>query len=343
MTTSHANRPESDRLPLGDRSSAARARAARVRAAPRRAAGTTAIDLRRRRRAPRAPAPAPSTIGFIFVGPKDDFGYNQAAYEGARRSRRPSRPQGPRRRERARDDDRRTAAEQMIDQGAKIIFATSYGHLDSPSKVAAAHPDVVVVQQGNSSTRRCRPTPAPTSAPCTSRCTSPASPPARRRRPNKLGYVYAFPIPQTLPTSTPSSSAPSRSTRRSKTYIVNTSNWCDPAKQAEAAKSLLRQGVDVITQHQDCTETIIKAAEAAGKYSVGYHADAQSLAPKGWITGSEWDWGPLYTDIVRSILTASSPAASTTPTTRSASRARRSRRRWSSRRTARRSTRRRRR
>ena len=38
-----------------------------------------------------------------------------------------------------------------------------------------------------------------------------------------------------------------------KTYAVNTSNWCDPAKQAEAATSLLGQGVDVITQHQDCT------------------------------------------------------------------------------------------
>ena len=65
------------------------------------------------------------------------------------------------------------------------------------------------------------------------------------------------------------------------TYVVNTSNWCDPAKQAEAAKSLLAQGVDVITQHQDCTATVIKAAEAAGAMVVGYHADASSLAPEG--------------------------------------------------------------
>ena len=84
--------------------------------------------------------------------------------------------------------------------------------------------------------------------------------------------------------------------------MVNTSNWCDPAKQAEAAKSLLAQGVDVITQHQDCTATIIKAAEAAGAMTVGYHADASALAPKGWLTGSEWDWGALYTDIVKTAL-----------------------------------------
>ena len=55
----------------------------------------------------------------------------------------------------------------------------------------------------------------------------------------------------------------------------------------------------MITQHQDCTSTVIKATEAGGAMTVGYHADASSLAPKGWITGSEWDWKDLYTDIVK--------------------------------------------
>jgi simple sugar transport system substrate-binding protein/basic membrane protein A len=87
--------------------------------------------------------------------------------------------------------------------------------------------------------------------------------------------------------------------------VVNTSSWCDPAKQADAAKSLFDQGVDVITQHQDCTATITKAAEAEGKYVVGYHADASSLAPKAWIAGSEWAWSDLYTDIVKTALAGS--------------------------------------
>ena len=84
---------------------------------------------------------------------------------------------------------------------------------------------------------------------------------------------------------------------KAETYTVNTSSWCDPAAQAEATRSLLGQGVDVITQHQDCTSTVIKTTEAAGKMTVGYHADASKLAPKGWITGSQWAWGNLYTDI----------------------------------------------
>jgi len=60
--------------------------------------------------------------------------------------------------------------------------------------------------------------------------------------------------------------------------------------------------VEVLTQHQDCTKTIIETAERAGKLSVGYHYDASKLAPKGWITGSQWSWGALYGDIVKTFL-----------------------------------------
>ena len=105
------------------------------------------------------------------------------------------------------------------------------------------------------------------------------------------------------------------------TITVSTGSWCDPGLQAEAAQSLLDQGVDVITQHQDCTKTIIEATEAAGAFSVGYHADASALAPEGWLTGSEWNWGPLYTDIVQTVdRRRLRRAASTTATSASACR-----------------------
>ncbi|MBJ7471492.1 MAG: BMP family ABC transporter substrate-binding protein, partial [Solirubrobacteraceae bacterium] len=70
----------------------------------------------------------------------------------------------------------------------------------------------------------------------------------------------------------------------------------------EAAKSLLDQGADVLSQHQDCTKTVVETAEREGAMSVGYHADASSLAPKGWLTGSVWNWGPLYTKMVKTAL-----------------------------------------
>ena len=85
---------------------------------------------------------------------------------------------------------------------------------------------------------------------------------------NKLGYVYAFPIPQTIANINAFQLGAASVNPDAETYVVNTSNWCDPAAQAQAASSLLGQDVDVLTQHQDCTATITKAAEDAG--SVGW-------------------------------------------------------------------------
>lgn len=64
---------------------------------------------------------------------------------------------------------------------------------------------------------------------------------------------------------------------KAQTYLVNTSSWCDPLKQKEAAAALISEGADVLTQHQDYQSTVIQAAKAAGKCVVGYHYDAESL------------------------------------------------------------------
>jgi simple sugar transport system substrate-binding protein/basic membrane protein A len=191
----------------------------------------------------------------------------------------------------------------MIQKGAKIIFATSYGHLDAALKVAAEHPDVAVVQQGNVIAKDKITANTGTYFGTVYEPVYLAGVAAGlTTKTDKLGFVYAFPIPQTIANIDAFTLGARSVNPDAKTYTVNTSNWCDPAKQAQATQSLLSQGVDVITQHQDCTATVIKTTEAAGKYTVGYHADASSLAPKGWLTGSEWNWGPLYIDIVKTAL-----------------------------------------
>jgi basic membrane protein A and related proteins len=194
--------------------------------------------------------------------------------------------------------------ESMVSQGATILFATSYGHLDAAKSVAAAHPDVVVVHQGG----LLDPAPAnmgtyfgsvyePVYVAGIAAGAATTS--------GKLGYVYAIPIPQTL-ANINAFTLGAQSVRPDVEVIaVSTTSWCDPATQADRIQSLLGKGVDVVTQHQDCTKTIIEATEAAGAYTVGYHADASSLAPKGWLTGSEWNWGPLYTRIAKTAMDGS--------------------------------------
>ncbi|MBX6390085.1 MAG: BMP family ABC transporter substrate-binding protein [Frankia sp.] len=245
-----------------------------------------------------------TAVGFIFVGPKDDVGYNQAAYEGSQAVAEAFPDLEILTAENVPEDDNAARVmNSMIQKGAKIIFATSYGHLDAALKVAAEHPDVVVVQQGNVIAED-------QITPNTGTYFGTVYEPVYlagvaaglTTKTNKLGYVYAFPIPQTIANIDAFTLGARSVNPEATTYTVSTSNWCDPGKQAQAAQSLLSQGIDVITQHQDCTGTIIKATEAAGAYTVGYHADGSALAPKGWITGSEWNWGPLYVDIVRTAL-----------------------------------------
>jgi simple sugar transport system substrate-binding protein/basic membrane protein A len=250
-----------------------------------------------------APGAGSKAVGFIFVGPKTDFGYNQAAFEGSKEVAKKFPDLKVLTQENVPEDDNAARAmEGMISRGAKIIFATSYGHLQAAEKVAKAHPDVVVVQQGNVIDGAVPANLGTYFGTVYEPVFLAGVAAGKATKTNKLGYIYAFPIPQTLNNINAFELGARSVNPAAKTYAVNTGSWCDPQKQKTAVDSLLSQKIDVVTQHQDCTSTIIQATEAAGADTVGYHADAQSLAPKGWLTGSQWAWAPLYEDIVQTAL-----------------------------------------
>ncbi|MGZ4681523.1 MAG: BMP family ABC transporter substrate-binding protein, partial [Acidimicrobiales bacterium] len=145
-----------------------------------------------------APGTGGTAIGFIMVGPKDDYGYNQAVYEGSQAVGKANPdlkiltaenvPETP---------DAERTMEDMITQGAKIIFATSYGHLAAAEAVAARHPDVVIVHQGGLTTD-----PLPNFGTYFGTVYEPVYlagiAAGKATKTNKLGYVYAFPITQTI-------------------------------------------------------------------------------------------------------------------------------------------------
>jgi simple sugar transport system substrate-binding protein len=77
--------------------------------------------------------------------------------------------------------------------------------------------------------------------------------------------------------------------------LIITGDWSLPVKEAEAASSVIDQGVDVVTCHVDSPKVIIETAEKRGIHSCGYHANQAVLAPKGYLTGAEWNWLTAYT------------------------------------------------
>jgi simple sugar transport system substrate-binding protein len=78
------------------------------------------------------------------------------------------------------------------------------------------------------------------------------------------------------------------------TRVIFTGEWSMPVKEAEASTSLIDQGVDVLTCHVDSPKVIVETTEKRGVFSSGYHASQAALAPKGYLTGAEWDWATPY-------------------------------------------------
>jgi simple sugar transport system substrate-binding protein/basic membrane protein A len=243
------------------------------------------------------------TVGFIYVGPKDDFGYNQAAYEGSQAVAEAVPDVEILQAENVPETAESEAVMQdMIDKGADLIFATSYGHLEFAANMAERNPEVTFVHQGGLEGDTQLDNLGTYFGTVYEPVYTAGIAAGAATESKKLGYVYAFPIPQTLANINAFTLGAQTVDPAIEVVTVSTGSWCDPTVQAGAVDSLLDQGVDVITQHQDCTKTIIEAAEAAGAMSVGYHSDASELAPEGWITGSEWAWGPLYVDIVETVM-----------------------------------------
>ncbi len=52
----------------------------------------------------------------------------------------------------------------------------------------------------------------------------------------------------------------------------------------------------MLTVHVDSPKVVVETAERRGIYVCGYHANQSALAPKGYLTGAEWNWITPYTD-----------------------------------------------
>ena len=241
-----------------------------------------------------------TTVGFVMVGSTSDYGYNQAVYTASQQLAKDMPNVDVITADHVPENNAVTQTMQsMVNKGAKIIFASSYGYFSYAEKFAAAHPNVIVLHQGGFETGKF----SPNSGTYWGEAYEPVSlggmAAGGLTKTNKLGFVYAFPISQTIANIDAFELGARSVNPQAQTYLVNTSNWCDPLKQKEAAAALLSEGVDVLSQHQDCQTTVIQTAKAAGKYVVGYHYDAKSLDPGGWLTGSAWDWTPVYEAITK--------------------------------------------
>jgi basic membrane protein A len=248
-----------------------------------------------------APADKPFTVGFIYVGPKGDYGYNQAHSQGAAIV---SAMPGIKIREEENvpeTEDVQKTMESMIElDGASVLFPTSFGYFDPHIlKVAVKYPNVTFLHCGGLYQEGKHPKNVGSyfgyidEAQYVSGIVA-----GMTTKTNKLGFIAAKPIPQVLRNINSFTLGARSVNPKATTSVVFTGDWSMPVKEAEAANSLVDQGVDVLTMHVDSPKVIVETAEKRGIFVTGYHADQSSLAPKGYLTGAEWNWGKIYTDYV---------------------------------------------
>jgi simple sugar transport system substrate-binding protein len=115
----------------------------------------------------------------------------------------------------------------------------------------------------------------------------------------KLGYVAAKPITPVLRDINAFELGAKSINPRCTLTVVFTGDWFLPNEEANAVTNLADQGVDVVTGHIDSPKVMIQTAEKRGIYCCGYHYNGSALAPKGYLTGAEWNWGPMYQKFVK--------------------------------------------
>ena len=244
---------------------------------------------------------ATTTVGFIYVGSRDDYGYNQAHAQGAAAVKKMPGIKVVEEEKVPETEAVEKTMESMINlDGATLLFPTSFGYFDPHVlKMAVKYPKVRFEHCGGLWTPK-----DPTNvgsyfgyideAVHISGIVAGYS-----TKSGKLGFVAAKPIPQVLRNINAFTLGAKLANPKATLQVIFTGDWSMPVKEAEATNSLVDQGADVITCHVDGPKTVVENAARRGAMVCGYHVNQSVLAPKAYLTGAEWNWEVLYPRFVK--------------------------------------------
>ena len=241
------------------------------------------------------------TIGAVYVGSANDYGYNRSFHDalaqvardlpGVKVIEAENVPESA---------DVERVMEGMIQQGAKLIFPTSFGYKDFARKVAKRHRDVAFEFAGDGDTEKNFGVFFGSTQVAWYAMGVGAG---KMTKSGKLGFVLGMPIGYALGNVNAFQMGAKSVNAKVRTVVVVTGGWSDKAREAGAANALLDQGCDVVGMHVDSPATIIQTVEARGAMSIGFQSiEARALAPKGWITGLGFTWAPFFMDVAKSVM-----------------------------------------
>ena len=235
-------------------------------------------------------------VGFVYVGPVGDFGWSYQHDEGRKAvvAKYGDRVETTFVEKVSEGPDAERVIEQLARSGHKLIFTTSFGYMEPTIKVAQRFPNVWF--EHATGFKR-----APNVATYDARFYEGryiiGQIAAKMSKSGTIGYIGSFPIPEVV-AGINSFMLGAQSVRPDmKIKVVWVNSWYDPGKEADAAKTLISQGADIISQHTD-SAAAMQVAQERGVFAFGQASDMIKFGPKAQLTSIIDDWAPYYVERV---------------------------------------------
>jgi len=239
-----------------------------------------------------APKPAPLKIAFAYVGPTGDGGWT-FAHDNARKALEKqfgdkivtsfveNVPEAA---------DAERVFRDMVGQGHKLIFGTTFGYMEPMLKVAADAKDVKFEHATGYKT-------ADNMRTYDSRTYEGAYMAGivagAMTKTHTLGVVGSVPIPEVIRNINSFTLGAQSVNPKVKTKVVWVNKWFDPPKETEAATALINGGADVLMQNTD-SPAVLKTAQDKGKRAFGWDSDMTAYGPKAHLGSAVINWAPYY-------------------------------------------------
>ena len=246
----------------------------------------------------------PTKVGFVYVGPVGDGGWTYEHDQGRLAVEEhfgdavetvfvESVPEGA---------DAERVMTQMALDGADLIFTTSFGYMDATIAVAERFPDVKF--EHATGFKRAENVSTYSARFYEGRAIQ-GHIAGNMTESNIIGYIGSYPIPEVI-RGINASYLHAKAVNPDVEYrIIWVYTWFDPAQEAEAARTLIDQGADVILQHTDSTAPLAAAEEAGGVIGFGQASDMSEFGPSPRVSSIIDDWAPYYIDRVQAVIDGS--------------------------------------
>jgi simple sugar transport system substrate-binding protein len=245
-------------------------------------------------------ATPPLKVGFVYVGPVGDIGWTHAHNQGrlAMEKALPGQVKSTYVENVPEGADAERVIRQLAADGNKIIFTTSFGFMNPTLKVARAFPNTDFAHATGYKMAR---NVAIYQARTYEGAYMLGVLAGKMTKSNTLGFVGSFPVPEVIRNINAFTLGAQSVNPKIRTKVVWVNSWYDPARERQAAETMIAQGADVLSQNTD-SPAVIQTAQEKGVYAFGWDSDMAKFGPKAQLAASTLNWGPYYTQAVKAVI-----------------------------------------